>query len=61
MYDCFNRSCPFRINETSGLNRCECTACPNRCNGETLIVSTHTLTENELKEFIKREFDTQAR
>ena len=26
--DCFNHSCPFRVNETSNANRCECIACP---------------------------------
>lgn len=28
--DCFNHGCPFRVNETSSVNRCECYACPNR-------------------------------
>lgn len=34
MADCFNHSCPFRVNEFSNDNGCECLACPNRCSGE---------------------------
>lgn len=49
MTDCFNHSCPFRVNETSNVNRCECTACPNRCNNDFVITSDHTLTNEELE------------
>ena len=48
MADCFNHSCPFRVNETSNYNRCECTACPNRYNNNFVITSNHTLTDDEL-------------
>ena len=46
--DCFNHLCPFRQNETSSCNRCECLACPNRCQSPaTYTVSNHTLTVEE--------------
>ena len=51
--DCFNNGCPFRVNATSNVNRCECTACPNRCANDVIIVSDHTLTEEELKRRIE--------
>lgn len=47
--DCFNHSCPFRVNETSNANRCECAACQNRCKEPvTYIVSNQTLTADEI-------------
>ena len=46
--DCFNHSCPFRSNETSNAQRCECLACPNRCGRSVLISSYRTLTGDEL-------------
>lgn len=46
--DCFNRSCPFRQNTTSSCNRCECLACPNRCEAVTYYASNHTLTADEI-------------
>ena len=46
--DCFNHSCPFRVNETSNANRCECMACPNRSNNDFIITSNRTLTNDEL-------------
>lgn len=46
--DCFNHSCPFRSNETSNVQRCECLACPNRCGRSALISSDRTLTDDEL-------------
>ena len=45
---CFNYSCPFRVNETSNANRCECMACPNRSNNDFIITSNRTLTNDEL-------------
>lgn len=56
--DCFNHSCPFRVNETSSWNRCECTACPNRDNGNYAYTITwnKTLTKEEMDE-IKRKLD----
>lgn len=49
MVDCFNHSCPFRVNDTSSANRCECTACPNRCTGDFSIAWNRTLTDEELE------------
>ena len=46
--DCFNYSCPFRVNETSNANRCECVACPNRSKSDFTITSNRTLTNDEL-------------
>ena len=46
--DCFNYSCPFRVNETSNANRCECMACPNRSNSDCVITSNRTSTNEEL-------------
>ena len=47
MADCFNHGCPFRVNDTSSANRCECTACPNRCTGYFSIAWNRTLTDEE--------------
>ena len=46
--DCYNHSCPFRVNDTSSASRCECTACPNRCTGDFSIAWNRTLTDEEL-------------
>ena len=46
--DCFNHSCPFRVNETSNANRCECLACQHRGNSDFIITSNRTLTNDEL-------------
>ena len=46
--DCFNYSCPFRVNETSNANRCECVACQNRSNSDFVITSNRTLTDDEM-------------
>ena len=46
--DCFNHSCPFRINETLNVNNCECVACQNRSNSAFTITSNRTLTDDEL-------------
>lgn len=46
--DCFNYSCPFRANETSNANRCECVACQNRSNNDFIIASNRILTNDEL-------------
>ena len=46
--DCFNHSCPFRVNESSNANRCECVACQNRSNSDFIITSNRTLTYDEL-------------
>lgn len=47
--DCFNHNCPFRVNDTSNANRCECVACPNVVKNDVVLVSNHTMTEKELK------------
>lgn len=46
--DCFNHSCPFRVNEASNVNRCECVACENRSNNDFIIISNRTFTNDEL-------------
>ena len=46
--DCFNHSCPFRVNETSNTNRCECVACQNRSSNDFIITSNRILTDDEL-------------
>ena len=57
MADCFNYSCPFRVNETCSVpNRCECMTCPNRYTGDFFISWNRTLTDEELEE-IRREQD----
>lgn len=48
MNDCFNNSCPFRVNETSNVNRCDSISYPNRCNNNFTIYSNRTLTNDEL-------------
>lgn len=55
--DCFNHICPFRVNETSNPNRCECTACPNKYTGDVLITDNRTQTTeyDGLIERLKRE------
>lgn len=52
--DCFNHSCPFRVNETSNANRCECAACQNRSNSDFTITSNRTLTDDELARLYTR-------
>lgn len=52
--DCFNKGCPFRVNETSNPHRCERTACPNRCGYGRVIASDHTLLDEELREELAR-------
>lgn len=47
MMDCFNHSCPFRVNETSNANRCDCIACQNRSNSNFIIASNRTFADNE--------------
>ena len=55
--DCFNQSCPFRINETSNVNRCECMACPNKCTGNVLITSNRTLTDEDIRKMMIQTMD----
>ena len=52
--DCFNHSCPFRVNETSNANRCDCVACQNRSNSDFTITSNRTLTDDELAKLYAR-------
>ena len=54
--DCFNHNCPFRINETSNLHRCECIGCQNRYHGNFTFSWNRTLTKEELDE-IKRKLN----
>ena len=51
--DCFNHSCPFRVNETSNANRCECVACQNRSSNDFIITSNLTLTDDEIAILVK--------
>ena len=53
MADCFNYSCPFRVNETSNVNKCECLACPNRYSVDVFLYN-RALTDEELEK-IRRE------
>ena len=46
--NCYNHSCPFRVNETSNTNRCDCVACQNRSNSEFFISINRTLTDDEV-------------
>lgn len=46
--DCFNYSCPLRVNESSNVNRCECIYCTNRNNhDEKIYVSNKTVLDNK--------------
>lgn len=54
--DCYNHSCPFRVNESSSLYRCEYIACPNRDSGIYTMAWDKTLTKEEMDE-IKRKLD----
>lgn len=54
MADCYNHICPFRVNETSNYNRCECVACPNCDDGIITLTSDHTLTPKETERIVKR-------
>lgn len=42
MADCYNYDCPFRQNESSNANRCECVACPNRNDKITFFATNRT-------------------
>ena len=50
--DCLKSGCPFRVNESKNQHRCECIACPNRCNTDRLIASDRTLSDKELHKFL---------
>ena len=52
--DCFNHGCPFRVNETSNANRCECVGCQNKTTSDVMIQSNRTLTEEEVHRAVKR-------
>ncbi len=54
MADCKNMQCPFRVNETSNVYRCDCTGCENRY-GADYIATNRTLTDEELRELSRRE------
>ena len=47
MAECYNHSCPVRVNDTSNPNRCECTACPRRCTDLTFSFSDTTTTDRD--------------
>ena len=44
MNDCKQENCPFRLNFSSSVYRCEHIACPNRDNGSVVFITTdHTI------------------
>jgi len=47
--ECYASNCPFRVNESSSLHRCECVACPNRTTAVILRATNRILTAEELK------------
>ena len=51
--DCFNFNCPFRVNETSSCNHCQCLACPNRDSHE-YIITTYWGVMTMYDELVKR-------
>lgn len=51
--NCYNHACPVRMNHSTNYHNCECVACPNKCTGEFLITSDHTLTDNELNDLLR--------
>lgn len=52
--DCFNYLCPFRMNESSNPNQCGCVTCQRRETGDYIIVSNHTLSQEELRSICRR-------
>lgn len=58
--DCFNRSCPFRVNETSNTNRCECVACQNRSSNDFIITSNRILTDDELARLTRMKIEDKT-
>ena len=55
MADCKNMQCPFRVNETSNMYRCDSYGCDRRyIDSYGYIVSNRTLTDEELRELSRR-------
>lgn len=53
--ECYNYNCPFRYSIfPTSRTRCDCTACPNRCDSVCYIASNHTLTKEEVEAIEKR-------
>lgn len=44
--DCFNHNCPFRTNETSNVNRCDCYSCKVR-DSESVYVNSNKIITND--------------
>lgn len=44
--DCFNHNCPFRTNETSNMNRCDCYSCKVR-DSESVYVNSNKIITND--------------
>ena len=58
MVDCKNMQCPFRVNETSNMYRCDSYGCDRRYTDDYgYIVSNRTLTDEELRELSRRNTD----
>lgn len=43
--DCYHDGCPFRVNSSSSLYRCECIACPNRTVSNLTYTTDNTTPE----------------
>lgn len=56
MKDCFDYCCPFRVNFSTSVSRCDCIACPNRWTDDIVLVSDHTLTDKELAYIVDSDY-----
>ena len=54
--DCFRFTCPFRVNESSSMNRCECVACPNRTTDHAVFATNSTNPDSKVKTFMYGQF-----
>lgn len=53
--DCLKHHCQFRVNETNNPHRCECIACPNRYITDRVIITDKTISEEELRKFLRED------
>lgn len=58
--DCFRFTCPFRVNESSNMNRCECVACPNRATDHAVFVTNSTNPDSKVKTFMYGQFPSDS-
>lgn len=54
--DCFRFTCPFRVNESTSMNRCECVACPNRTSDHTQFATNAIMPESDVKAHVYGQF-----